>query len=188
MGQPPQQILMVPLLVGTDGVQKMSKSLGNYIGITESAEDIYGKTMSVKDEVVLLFMETLTDIPETELAEFKRQTADGANPMGLKKRLARELVTQLYNTQAAQSAEEYFEKTVQNKEIPDEIEEYKISDSITLSRLLVDAGLAKSRSEAGRLVQQGAVTMDGVKASDMNLCVNQGVIIKVGKRRYLKTI
>jgi tyrosyl-tRNA synthetase len=187
MGQPPQQIFMVPLLVGTDGVQKMSKSLGNYIGVTESPEMIYGKTMSIKDEVILLFMETLTDIPDEELAGFKQQMAAGANPMPLKKRLAQELVTQLYSEKDAQEAEEHFKKTVQNKEIPDDIEEYEISGAVTLSRLLVDARMAASRSEAVRLIQQGAVTINGEKAVDMNQNVAKGVIIKAGKRRYLKT-
>ena len=188
MGQPPQQIFMVPLLVGTDGVQKMSKSLGNYIGITEPPEDIYGKTMSIKDEVILLFMETLTDIPDEELAEFKKQMESGANPMSLKKRLARELVTQLYSKKEAISAAEHFEKTVQHKETPDEIEEYKITANIAISRLLVEAGLAASRSEANRLIQQGGVTIDGQKITDANQNVSRGVTIKVGKRRYLKTI
>jgi tyrosyl-tRNA synthetase len=133
-------------------------------------------------------METLTDIPDAELAEFKKQMESGANPMALKKRLAHELVTQLYSEKDAKAAAEYFEKTVQNKEIPDEIEEYKVSGSVALSRLLVDAHLAASRSEAVRLIQQGAVTIDGEKASDMNQAVNKGVTIKCGKRRYLKTI
>ncbi|MGD1118771.1 MAG: tyrosine--tRNA ligase [Dehalococcoidales bacterium] len=188
MGQPPQQIFMVPLLVGTDGVQKMSKSLGNYIGITEPPEDIYGKTMSIKDEVILLFMETVTDIPDAELAEFKKQMDSGANPMLLKKRLAHELVAQLYSEKDAAAAAEHFEKTVQKKELPEEIQEHKIIPGMGISRLLVDAGLAASRSEANRLIQQGGVTIDGEKVTDMNLETPKGVTIKVGKRRYLKTI
>ena len=188
MGQPPQQIFMVPLLVGTDGVQKMSKSLGNYIGITEPPEDIYGKTMSIKDEVILLFMETVTDIPDAELAEFKKQMDSGANPMLLKKSLAHELVAQLYSEKDAAAAAEHFEKTVQKKELPEEIQEHKIIPGMGISRLLVDAGLAASRSEANRLIQQGGVTIDGEKVTDMNLETPKGVTIKVGKRRYLKTI
>ena len=132
MGQPPQQIFMVPLLVGTDGVQKMSKSLGNYIGIAEPPEDIYGKTMSIRDDFIMHYFELLTDVPDAELAEFKKQMESGVNPMSLKKRLAKEIVTQLYSDKEAEEAEEHFEKTVQNKEIPDEIEEYKISPEIPL--------------------------------------------------------
>ncbi len=187
MGQPPQQIFMVPLLVGTDGVQKMSKSLGNYIGITEPPEDIYGKTMSIKDEFIMIYFETLTDIPDAELADFKKQLENGANPMTLKKRLAKEIITQLYSAEDAEKAEEHFEKTVQNKELPDDIEEYKLSQDIAVSQLLAQSGLAASRSEAVRLIKQGAVTIDGEKIADVNKTISKGVTIKVGKRRYLKT-
>ena len=188
LGQPPQQILMVPLLVGLDGVQKMSKSLNNYIGITEPPEMIYGKTMSLKDEVILLFMETVTDIPDAELLEFKKQMENGANPMTFKKRLAHELVTQLYSEKEAAAAAEHFEKTVQNKEIPDEMGEYELVEDIFLSQLMQQAGLCASRSEAIRLINQGAVTINGEKASGINLLVSKGAIIKVGKRRYLKIV
>jgi tyrosyl-tRNA synthetase len=165
----------------------MSKSRGNYIGIAEPPEDIYGKTMSIPDGLIMQYFELLTDVPDEELAEFKKQLENGANPMSLKKRLAREIVTQLYSENDAKEAEEHFEKTVQKKELPEEIQEYKISGAVSLSRLLVDAGLAASRSEAGRLIQQGAVTIDGKKTSDTNQTIARGVTIKVGKRRYLKT-
>jgi tyrosyl-tRNA synthetase len=187
MGQRPQQIFMTPLLVGTDGVQKMSKSLGNYIGIAEPPEVIYGKTMSIRDDFIMPYFELLTDVPDEELAGFKKQLETGANPMSLKKRLAREIVTQLYSEKEAKEAEAHFEKTVQKKEAPDEIDEYKITSDISISRLLVDAGLAASRSEANRLIQQGGVTIDGNKITDANKTVSRGVTIKVGKRRYLKT-
>jgi len=187
LGQPPQQILMVPLLVGLDGVQKMSKSLDNYIGITEPPEMIYGKTMSLKDEVILLFMETVTDIPDEELLEFKKQMESGANPMSFKKRLAYELVTQLYSEKEAAAATEHFEKVVQKKEIPDEIQEYNLTSDMFLSQLMIQAGLCSSRSEAVRLINQGAVTINGQKTSGINQLVSRGATIKVGKRRYLKT-
>jgi tyrosyl-tRNA synthetase len=187
MGQPPQQIFMVPLLVGTDGVQKMSKSLGNYIGITEPPEDIYGKTMSIKDEFIMIYLETLTDIPDAELAEFHHQLEQGVNPMTLKKRLAKEIVTQLYSAKEATDAAEHFEKTVQNKELPDDITEYELSEDMFLSQLMQQSGLCSSRSEAIRLIKQGAVTINGEKISSINHLVNRGAIIKVGKRRYLKT-
>jgi tyrosyl-tRNA synthetase len=187
MGQRPQQIFMTPLLVGTDGVQKMSKSLGNYIGIAEPPEVIYGKTMSIRDDFIMPYFELLTDVPDEELARFKKQLETGANPMSLKKRLAREIVTQLYSEKDTKEAEAHFEKTVQKKEVPDEIDEYKITSDISISRLLIDAGLAASRSEANRLIQQGGVTIDGNKITDANETVSKGVTIKVGKRRYLKT-
>ena len=186
-GQKPQVCITFPVLVGTDGVNRMSKSRGNYIGIAEPPEDIYGKTMSIPDGLIMQYFELLTDVPDEELAEFKKQLENGANPMSLKKRLAREIVTQLYSENDAKEAEEHFEKTVQKKELPEEIQEYKISGAVSLSRLLVDAGLAASRSEAGRLIQQGAVTIDGKKTSDTNQTIARGVTIKVGKRRYLKT-
>ena len=186
-GQKPQVCITFPVLVGTDGVNRMSKSRGNYIGIAEPPEDIYGKTMSIPDGLIMQYFELLTDVPDEELAEFKKQLENGANPMSLKKRLAREIVTQLYSENDAKEAEEHFEKTVQKKELPEEIQEYKISGAVSLSRLLVDAGLAASRSEAGRLIQQGAVTIDGKKTSDANQTIARGVTIKVGKRRYLKT-
>jgi tyrosyl-tRNA synthetase len=187
IGQKPQQVFMTPLLVGTDGSKKMSKSLGNYIGVAELPETIYGKTMSIRDDLIMSYFELVTDVPDEELAEFKRQLENGVNPMSLKKRLAREIVTQLYSDKDAKEAEEHFEKTVQKKEVPDEIQEYKITSDISISRLLVDAGLAASRSEAIRLINQGAVTIDGKKLSNANEAVSKNVTIKVGKRRYLKT-
>jgi tyrosyl-tRNA synthetase len=187
IGQKPQQVFMTPLLVGTDGSKKMSKSLGNYIGVAELPETIYGKTMSIRDDLIMSYFELVTDVPDEELAEFKRQLENGVNPMSLKKRLAREIVTQLYSEKDSKEAEEHFEKTVQKKEVPDEIQEYKITSDISISRLLVDAGLAVSRSEAIRLINQGAVTIDGKKLSNANEVVSKNVTIKVGKRRYLKT-
>jgi tyrosyl-tRNA synthetase len=204
MGQPPQQIFMVPLLVGTDGVQKMSKSLGNYIGITEQPEDIYGKTMSIKDEFIMIYFETLTEVPDQELAEYRRQMADGANPMILKKRLAREIVTQLYNEKEAQEAEAHFEKTVQRKELPLEIKEHKISFitlateeelstvsnayNLDISRLLVETGLVNSRSEANRMITHGGTVIDGEVIKNRIAPVKDGSVIQVGKRRFVKLI
>jgi tyrosyl-tRNA synthetase len=188
MGQKPLIALTFPVLPGTDGVNRMSKSRGNYIGIAEPPENIYGKTMSIPDNIIYQYYELLTDASLEDLADIKKRLDTGENPMALKKRLAKTLVTQFYNTKDAAAAEDYFEKTVQNKELPDEIEEYKLEGAVALSRLMVDAKLAASRSEAVRLIQQGAVTINGEKAADMNQNVDKGVIIKVGKRRYLKTI
>jgi tyrosyl-tRNA synthetase len=198
MGQRPQQCFMVPLLVGTDGSQKMSKSLGNYIGVTESPEQIYGKVMSVPDDLVLNYFELLTDVPDKELEEFKEGLAEqSVNPMNLKKRLAREIIVQLYENKAANEAEAHFEKTVQQKEMPDEIPECRISfkelcfqggSDIDISRLLVAAGLAQSRSEASRFIKQGAVSSDGNKITNNMATIKSGCIIKVGKRRFAKII
>ena len=187
MGQPSQQIFMVPLLVGTDGVQKMSKSLGNYIGVAEPPEVVYGKTMSIRDDFIMPYIELLTDISDAELAEFKKQIESGINPMSLKKRLAREILVQLFSENETKEAEAHFEKTVQNKELPDDITEYILQNDISCSQLLAQSGLCASRSEAIRLIKQGAVTIDGKKVSDVNATVSSGVTIKVGKRRYLRT-
>ncbi len=198
MGQRPQQCFMVPLLVGTDGSHKMSKSLGNYIGVAEPPEQIYGKVMSVPDDLVLNYFELLTDVPDKELKEFgEGLEKQEVNPMLLKKQLARELITQLYDQKAATEAEGHFEKTVQQKEMPDEIAECRLSfkelcpqggSDIDISRLLVAAGLAKSRSEASRLISQGAVSSDGNKITTSMATIESGCIIKVGKRRFARII
>ena len=191
-GQRSQQCFMTPLLVGTDGSQKMSKSLGNYIGVDEPPEDIYGKTMSIPDELILDYFELVTDVPDGELEEFRYQLADKSfNPMALKKRLARELVTQLYSQQEASEAEEHFEKVVQKKELPDEIEELPLSfkkGCPPINKLLAMHEVTSSTGEASRLIVQGAVNIDGEKINRKDAPYEDGSIIKVGKRRYLRVI
>ena len=173
MGQRPQQCVLVPLLPGTDGVQKMSKSLGNYIGIDEPANDIYGKTMSLPDQMIIPSLENATDVPGPELEEMRRAMADeSANPMEFKKLLARELVGQFHDSDAARSAEESFERTVQGRELPADVEEVWLSKSdITLMGgfpydemvkeygLNVEAGtLKEDRPELG--IQAGDIVVD----------------------------
>ncbi|MFC2033108.1 tyrosine--tRNA ligase [Chloroflexota bacterium] len=194
MGQKPQQCFMTPLLVGTDGSHKMSKSLGNYIGVTEPPEDIFGKVMSIRDDLILLYFELLTDVPDEDLAEFRQELDKGTvNPMVLKKRLGRELVSYLYDPKAAGEAEKHFESVVQNKEAPDEIPEYHIVHpgdgyDLNLPNIMVDSGQASSRSEAQRLIAQGAVSIDGVKITGNTAPLKSGSIIKVGKRRFVRII
>lgn len=186
-GQKPQVCLTYPVLVGTDGVQRMSKTTGNYIGVDEPPEQIYGKVMSIPDTLTMQYFELLTDSTEEDLVALGKQLDDGVNPMTLKKRLARDIVTQLYGEKDANGAEKHFEKVIQKKELPKDIQEYKISADVSISLLVVDAGLVKSRSEANRLINQGAVSIDGEKVMDINQTVKKDQIIKVGKRRYLKT-
>jgi tyrosyl-tRNA synthetase len=186
-GQKPLIALTFPVLPGTDGVNRMSKSRGNYIGIAEAPENIYGKTMSIPDNIMYQYFELVTETSLEELAEIKKQIDSGANPMAIKKRLAKTLVNQFYSEKDALQAEANFEKTVQNKELPDEIEEYDLKENTTISQLMVEAKLTASRSEAVRMIKQGGVTINGQKIDDFNTPVIKGVTIKVGKRRYIKT-
>jgi len=187
VGQHPQQVFLAPLLVGTDGTQKMSKSLGNYIGVAEPPNEIYGKVMSITDNLIMDYFELVTDVPEEELAEFKHKLGDsGFNPMPLKKRLAREIVTQLYDQKATSEAEEYFTRVFQERKLPEEIKEGTESN-VTLRDYLVINRLAKSRSEAKRLIEQGAVDVDGKKITDLNWIFPKGTTIKVGKRGHIRS-
>jgi len=202
VGQLPQQIFLVPLLVGTDGSKKMSKSLGNYIGVAEPPNEIYGKVMSIPDSLILNYFELVTDVPDEELEEFRKQLDDDSiNPMILKKQLAREIVTQLYSQEVATEADEQFKKEVQDKELPDKIEDLPLNlyfkdlspeqmefTSVDISKLLVVTGKVKSRSEANRLIEQGAVSIDGNKLTGPTANIKIGSIIKVGKRRFARVI
>ncbi|MCL0057833.1 tyrosine--tRNA ligase, partial [Dehalococcoidales bacterium] len=197
VGQHPQQVFLVPLLTGTDGSQKMSKSLGNYIGVAEPPNEIYGKVMSIPDSLIMHYFELVTDIADEELEEFSQGLKDKTiNPMILKKRLAREIVSQLYSQQVAINAEEHFVKVFQRGEVPEVIEEHLVSfnrlrhssGNIDLRSLLTAIGLAESRSEASRLITQGAVEIDGKKELKPVISVHNGSIIKVGKRRFAKVV
>ena len=189
MGQRPQQVFLVPLLVGTDGSQKMSKSLGNYIGVDEPANDIYGKVMSIPDSLIIDYLELVTDVTDKDIADFKKQmTAKSINPMVIKKRLAREIVTQFHGSSAANEAEEHFTRVFQRREVPEEVVTLKTSGGSknTLTAELAEAGLTKSRSEARRLLAQGAIEIDGKPVTeDLEIArIKKGSIIKVGKRRF----
>jgi tyrosyl-tRNA synthetase len=183
-GQKPQVCITFPVLIGTDGVQRMSKSLGNYIGVAEPPNDIYGKAMSINDSLIFQYFELLTDVPEKELEEWRQALSqEKVNPMVLKKRLARELVIQLYSPKEAAAAEAHFEKVFQKREVPEQMAEVPSGE---LMDILVAQGLAKSRNDARRLVAQGAVDVDGQKATDAHMVVPKNSIIKVGKRGYIK--
>ncbi|MCL2140347.1 MAG: tyrosine--tRNA ligase [Dehalococcoidia bacterium] len=189
VGQQPQQIVMTPLLIGTDGSHKMSKSLGNYIGVSEAPEQIFGKVMSIPDRLLIDYFTLVTDVSESELAEFNQELENGTNPMGLKKRLAREIIAQLYDQEAATMAEDNFVRLVQNKETPIEIPEFHIELGLqSIPTIMHEAGLVKSKGEAMRLILQGGVELDGIKLTTPNSEVRSGCILKAGKRRYLRLV
>ena len=190
VGQRPQQCFLMPILVGTDGVQKMSKSLGNYIAVEEPPNDMYGKVMSLPDALIMQYFEYLTDVPDEELEEMRRSLDEGSvNPMELKKRLAREITTQFHGSEEGRKAQEHFERVVQRREMPDNVEEYYIHGlDLDIQRVLIEALVAKSRSEAKRLISQGAVEVDGQRISSENVELREGTIIKVGRRRFIKII
>jgi len=200
-GQPPQQVFLVPLLVGTDGHQKMSKSLNNHIGVAEPPREIYGKVMSIPDPLIMDYFELVTNVPEEEIAEFKEQLKTrSVNPMNLKKRLAHEIVRQFHGKQAADEAQEHFTQVFQKREMPKETSTVELRGAVDISgkievevqrditSLLIEAGLAKSRSEANRLLAQGAIEVDGEKISTSLVSLKDGSIIKVGKRRFLRMV
>jgi tyrosyl-tRNA synthetase len=193
MGQPPQQVFLVPLLLGTDGKQKMSKSLDNYIGITEPPDEMYGKVMSIPDSLILNYFELLTDIPDEELVEFdKALQAQSVNPMELKKKLAWEIVAQFHSPEQASEAEASFERIFQRGELPEEAPQFSIPTTLLSSGkdfldLLVYVGLVSSRSEGKRQISQGAVEINGKKVTDRQEALKllkDDVIIKVGKHRF----
>jgi tyrosyl-tRNA synthetase len=187
LGQKPQQVFLVPILCGTDGVQKMSKSLGNYIGITEPPEQIFGKVMSIPDSQIMDYIELLTDISDKELEDFRQSLeSNTVNPMELKKLTAIEIIAQLYDENSATGAEQYFVKTVQNKEMPDKIE-LGTKSGKGLQEYLVENQMVNSRSEARRLIKQGAVYINGKRVTDSDCTFPKGTIIKIGKRRYIES-
>jgi len=195
MGQTPQQLFLVPLLVGTDGNHKMSKSLNNHIGVAEPPQEIYGKVMSIPDLLILDYFELVTDVPQEEIAGFKKQLkTHSVNPMNIKKRLAHEIVRQFHSKEAADKAEEHFARVFQKRELPEEVPTIEVSGKLgdevqrDITRLLSEAGLVKSRSEARRLLAQGAIEVDGLKVSTEHVTLNDGSVIKVGKRGFLRMV
>ncbi len=185
--------LFTPLLPGLDGVQKMSKSLGNYIGITENPKDMFGKAMSIPDEVMIQYFELTTDVPMDEVRRIEAGLKDGSiHPMDAKKRLASEIVTIYHSAEDAVREKEEFERVFSQHELPSDIPEVvipcsELSDGrIWGPKLVVVAGMASSNSEARRLIEQGAVTIDGERVADAkgDIAISEGQILKVGKLRF----
>lgn len=194
-GQEPQIALMMPILEGLDGVNKMSKSLGNYIGIDEPPQEMYGKVMSLPDELMVRYFELVTEVSIEEIKSITMGLMDGSlHPRDIKMQLAREIVTIYYGAEAAAQAEAQFKKIFQQRELPDEIGEYIIPDDlledgkVPLPKLLVAAKMVSGTSEARRLIREGAVKIDGEKAVDPNMhfVPENGSVVRAGKRRFIK--
>lgn len=194
-GQEPQITITMPILEGLDGVNKMSKSLGNYIGVDEPANEMYGKTMSIPDELMIRYFELVTPVPMEEVRQLEAGLQDGSlHPRDVKMRLAREIVTFYHGAAAAAEAEEEFKRVFQQRELPDEIPQYEITaelleeGQVVLPKLMVAAKLTSSNSEARRLIKQNAVKINGETVTDPNLRFKPepGTVIKVGKRKFVQ--
>ncbi len=191
-GMEPQVAITLPILPGTDGVEKMSKSLDNYIGINESPREIFGKTLSIPDKLIYDYFVLATNVSLIDLKLIKQTLDDpNTNPRDLKRRLAREFVALYHNEEAAQAAQDEFDRIFVKKDLPDEIPELAISvsnDSIGIVELLTETKLVASKSEARRMINQGGVSVDGNKIDDDKAVIelHRDVIIKVGKRKFLK--
>lgn len=191
MGQAPQVVITMPLLEGLDGVQKMSKSLGNYIGIQDAPEDMFGKVMSISDELMWRYYELLSFRSMAEIAGYKEEVAGGRNPRDIKVMLGEELVARFHGEAAARAAYEAFVARFQKGLLPDDMPEITLpaeADGIALPQLLKLAGLVESTSEAIRMIGQGGVKLDQEKVSDKNARVPVGavVVVQVGKRKFAK--
>jgi tyrosyl-tRNA synthetase len=187
--QEPQVVLTMPLLEGLDGVNKMSKSLGNYIGVTEKPDDMFGKLMSVSDELMWRYFDLLSFRANAELTQLRSEIAAGRNPMSAKFELAQEITTRFHGTTAARSALDNFRSRSQKGEMPDEIPkrtEYIETDTIAIGPLLKQSGMAASSSEANRLIGQGGVRLNGEKLTDVKQQLQAGnvYVLQVGKRQF----
>ena len=190
-GQTPQIILTMPILEGLDGVQKMSKSLKNYIGIDEAADEMFGKLMSVSDELMWRYLELLSFRPMTEINQFKKEIKGGKNPRDIKFLLALEIVARFHSEELAQQAQAAFIARFQKGAIPDEMPEITLeskSEGLPIGTLLKNSGLTSSTSEAFRMIGQGAVKIDGDRVNDRNYLVETGgiYVVQVGKRKFAR--
>jgi tyrosyl-tRNA synthetase len=184
-GQAPQVVMTMPLLEGLDGARKMSKSYGNYVGVSDQAEDMFGKIMSIPDKLMPRYYELLTDVAPGEIAAIR---SGAIHPMQAKKRLARVLVNEYHDAAAADAASRYFESKFQRREVPDDVPVFKLGQTLWLCELMKQLRFASSTSEARRLLGQGAVRVDGSTVTDVNFrfVPGQHKILEVGKRRVAR--
>lgn len=185
--QEPQCVLTLPLLEGTDGQDKMSKSYGNDIGLTDSPQEMYGKTMSITDEMIVKYFRLAANASDEVLVKIESNLNDSNyNPRDAKRLLARSLVELYYDSDSALKAEDHFDEVIVNKSIPDDIPEFQIESETSLVDAVFLSKVVASKSEVRRLVKQGAVSVDGKKIDDASFSLRSGQVIKIGKRRFLK--
>ena len=183
----PQVILTMPILEGLDGVQKMSKSLGNYIGIDEDPDSMFGKIMSISDDLMWRYLELLSFESLETIESWKKEVEDGENPRNIKFRLAEEIVTRFHDKDQALKAQQNFIDRFAKNQIPDEMDEFSFSKGIKVANLLKDSNLVSSTSEAFRMIKQGAVKIDGEKLTDKDLAPDEGTLVfQVGKRKFAR--
>lgn len=191
-GQSPQIVITTPILEGTDGLRKMSKSYDNYIGITDNPSEIYGRTMSISDDLIYRYFQFATDVELSVLNNVKAKLADGeTNPRDLKRQLAREIVELYYDKKTAQNAEEAFDKIFIKYEVPDNIKEWNAGTTqLNILSILCDSKLVSSKREARRLIEQGAVSIDRKNITSItdDISLRFPVVLKVGKRRFLRVV
>lgn len=191
-GKAQQAILTVPLLEGLDGVQKMSKSLGNYIGITDAPNEMFGKLMSISDDLMWRYFELLSFRPLTEIQGFQQQVGDGANPRDIKFLLCEEIISRFHDAAAAAAAKQDFIQRFQKNAIPDDMPDIEVhlGEGMPIANLIKEAGLCESTSEAMRMVKQGAVKIDGEKIEDPRQQISQAepFVLQVGKRKFVRIL
>ena len=188
-GQEEQVAILTPLLIGLDGVNKMGKSLNNYIAVFDPPEEKFGKIMSIPDNLILNYYKYAAWADEEELEKVQKELESGTNPMILKKQLAHRIVAFYHGNKAADEAQRAFEKVFSQRELPDEMPEYKVNNSVMrITKLLTESGLCESGSEAKRLIQAGGVSIDGEKitSTDAEIEIKEGMVLRVGKRKFLR--
>ncbi len=188
-GQEEQVAILTPLLIGLDGVNKMGKSLNNYIAVFDPPEEKFGKIMSIPDNLILNYYKYAAWADEEELEKVQKELESGTNPMILKKQLAHRIVAFYHGNKAADEAQRAFEKVFSQRELPDEMPEYKVNNSVMrIAKLLTESGLCESGSEAKRLIQAGGVSIDGEKitSTDAEIEIEEGMVLRVGKRKFLR--
>jgi len=189
LGQEEQVAILTPLLIGLDGVNKMGKSLNNYIAVFDPPEEKFGKIMSIPDNLILNYYKYAAWADEEELEKVQKELESGTNPMILKKQLAHRIVAFYHGNKAADEAQRAFEKVFSQRELPDEMPEYKVNNSVMrIAKLLTESGLCESGSEAKRLIQAGGVSIDGEKitSTDAEIEIEEGMVLRVGKRKFLR--